>query len=93
MKQVRKTSEERSPLYAIDRNRIRGGLRQLRKRAGLSAKDVMEATSVNSMQAVYRWERDSYQEEYQALPSLEDLCCLSRLYGVSIHDILMGGAA
>ena len=53
----------------------------------------MEATSVNSVQAVYRWERDSYQEEYQALPSLEDLCCLSRLYGVSIHDILMGGAA
>jgi len=53
----------------------------LRKKAGLSQSDVAEKLFV-TRQAVSRWERG------ETVPEIETLQALSKLFGVSINDLL-----
>lgn len=61
-------------------------LRDLRQAAGLSQADVAERMDV-SRQAVSRWETG------MAAPSAENLIELSRLYGVTLDELVYGAAA
>lgn len=57
------------------------GLKEARKRAGLTAREV--ATSIGvSFQNVYNWEAGSY------LPEAAKLKDLARLYGCTVDELL-----
>ena len=56
-------------------------LSALRKSKGLTQQEIAEALNV-SRQAVSRWEVGT------AAPSLDNLACLSRLYGVPLDDFI-----
>lgn len=55
----------------------------LRKRAGLSVRDVQTATGLGSAQAVYKWLNG------QALPTVDNLVILSALLGTPIDQLLV----
>lgn len=57
------------------------GLKEARKRAGLTAAEVGRAVGV-SAQNVYNWEAGSY------LPEAARLKQLARLYGCTVDDLL-----
>ena len=59
---------------------------QLRQEQGLSQSGLAEALGV-SRQAVSRWETGA------AMPSAENLFCLSRLYGVPMDELIRGEEA
>ena len=59
---------------------------QLRQEQGLSQSALAEALGV-SRQAVSRWETGA------AMPSAENLFCLSRLYGVPMDELIRGEEA
>lgn len=61
-------------------------LRDLRQAAGLSQADIAERMDV-SRQAVSRWETGA------GTPSMENLIELSRLYGVTMDELVHGGIA
>lgn len=58
-------------------------LAYLRKEQGLTQLELAEAVHV-TRQAVSRWEVGT------SVPTTENLACLSRLYGVSVDDLLNG---
>lgn len=57
------------------------GLKEARKRAGLTAKDVALAMGV-TFQNVYNWENGSY------LPSSKKLPEIAKLYGCTVDELL-----
>ena len=59
---------------------------QLRQEQGLSQSGLAEALGV-SRQAISRWETGA------AMPSAENLLCLSRLYGVPMDELIRGEEA
>ena len=87
MKTMQKKAR-RKPIYTIDRKATSTKLLSLRKAKGYSVKDVVVATSVTTVQAVYRWEKQGNG----VLPSVDDLYRLSRLYQVSMQELLVGTA-
>lgn len=60
------------------------GFREARINAGLSVADVMAAIGVSDA-AVYQWETGVFT------PRKDRLLALSRLYGVSVDELLKGG--
>lgn len=58
-------------------------LAYLRKEQGLTQLELAEAVHV-TRQAVSRWEVGT------SVPTTENLACLSRIYGVSVDDLLNG---
>ena len=56
---------------------------KLRKKAGLSVKDIQSACGFGTPQAVYKWQQGL------ALPTVDNLLVLSVLFGVTIDDILI----
>lgn len=61
-------------------------LKEMRKKAGLTAKDVATAVGV-SFQNVYNWEAGSY------LPRAGQLSTLAKLYGCTVDDLLSPAGA
>lgn len=55
----------------------------LRKRAGLSVKDIQANLGLGSTQAIYKWMAG------QSLPSIDNLVILSSLFHVSLDDIIV----
>lgn len=55
----------------------------LRKRAGLSVRDIQEAFGFGTPQAIYKWQQGT------ALPSIDNLVALAALLGVKMDDILV----
>ena len=55
----------------------------LRKRAGLSVRDLQDFFGFDQPQAIYKWQWG------QSLPSVDNLFALSRLFNTSIDDILV----
>ena len=60
---------------------LKENLAELRSRSGLSQQDVAEALDV-SRQAVSRWETGA------AVPGRDSLLALSRLFGVSVEELV-----
>lgn len=58
-------------------------IEDLRKKAGLSVRDLQEIFGFTTPQAIYKWQHGD------ALPSLDNLVILSEVLGVAIEDILV----
>lgn len=55
----------------------------LRKKAGLSVRDLQDAFGFGTPQAIYKWQQGL------ALPTIDNLVVLAVLLGVKIDDILV----
>ena len=55
----------------------------LRKRAGLSVRDLQDAFGFGTPQAIYKWQQGL------ALPTIDNLVVLAALLGVTIDDIIV----
>lgn len=55
----------------------------LRKKAGLSVRDLQDAFGFGTPQAIYKWQQGL------ALPTIDNLVALAALLGVKIDDILV----
>ena len=56
---------------------------RLRKRAGLTVKDLQDIFGFATPQAIYKWQRGT------ALPTLDNIAVLAAVFGVMIDDILV----
>lgn len=59
-------------------------IRDLRKEHHIKVDDIVSFMGFESQQAVYKWQRG------ESLPSVDNLYALSRLFGTTIDDILVG---
>jgi len=55
----------------------------LRKKAGLSVRDLQDAFGFGTPQAIYKWQQGL------ALPTIDNLVVLADLLGVKIDDIIV----
>ncbi len=69
----------------ININLIKTGenITELRKRAGLSVRDLQEAFGFTSPQAIYKWQRG------MCLPTIDNLVILAFLFKVSMEEIIV----
>ena len=56
---------------------------RLRKRAGLTVKDLQDIFGFATPQAIYKWQRGT------AMPTLDNIAVLATVFGVMIDDILI----
>ena len=59
-------------------------IRDLRKERKMKIDDIVEYMGFESQQAVYKWQRG------ESLPTVDNLYALSRLFGTTVDDILVG---
>lgn len=59
-------------------------IRDLRKERKMKIEDIVEYMGFESQQAVYKWQRG------ESLPTVDNLYALSRLFGTTVDDILVG---
>ena len=59
-------------------------IKELRKARHLTVEDVARFMGFESEQAVYKWQRGD------SLPTVDNLYALSRLFGTTVDDILVG---
>lgn len=69
-------------LPAIDMAATGRNIERLRRRAGLSVRDLQEIFGFSTPQAIYKWQRGL------ALPTLDNMTVLARCLGVAIEEIL-----
>lgn len=60
-------------------------IRELRREHHMRVDDIVSFMGFESQQAVYKWQRG------ESLPSVDNLYALSKLFGTTIDDILVGG--
>ena len=58
-------------------------IRELRRENHMRVTDLMDFMGLESVQAIYKWQRG------ESLPSVDNLFALSRLFGIPMDDILM----
>ena len=68
---------------AIDMAKTGQNIVTLRKKAGLSVKDLQDVFGFGTPQAIYKWQKGI------ALPTIDNLVVLAALLGVKIDDILV----
>ncbi len=56
---------------------------RLRKRAGLTVRDLQRIFGFSSPQAIYKWQRGA------AMPTVDNLVVLAAVFGVTINDIII----
>lgn len=59
-------------------------IKELRKAHNLKVEEIAEFMGLESVQAVYKWQRGA------SLPTVDNLYALSSLFGTSVDDILRG---
>ena len=70
---------------AIDMAKTGQNIVMLRKRAGLSVRDLQDVFGFGTPQAIYKWQQGL------ALPTIDNLVVLAALLGVTVDDILVTG--
>lgn len=68
---------------AIDMAKTGQNIIDLRKKAGLSVKDLQEVFGFSTPQAIYKWQQGL------ALPTIDNLVVLAKLLDVKVDDILV----
>lgn len=71
------------PYPVIDMNKTGQNIKQLRKERNISVSALQEYLGLGSTQAIYRWQKGD------CLPTVDNLCALSHLFGISMDDILI----
>ena len=67
----------------IDLIKTGDNIYRFREKAGLSVKDLQNIFGFNNVQAIYKWQKG------ESLPTVDNLVILSRLFKVSIEEILV----
>ena len=67
----------------IDTIRTGQRISELRKRAGLSVKDLQNIFGFTTPQAIYKWQQGA------AMPTIDNLVVLSAVFEVSIEEIIV----
>lgn len=67
----------------IDMERTGENIKTLRKKAGLSVKELQNIFDFTTPQAIYKWQHGT------ALPTIDNLVLLASLFNVRIDDILV----
>ena len=67
----------------IDMEKTGQNIIVLRKKAGLSVRDLQDAFGFGTPQAIYKWQQGL------ALPTIDNLVALAAMLGVTIDDILV----
>ena len=67
----------------IDTIRTGQRISELRKRAGLSVKDLQNIFGFTTPQAIYKWQQGV------AMPTIDNLVVLSAVFEVSIEEIIV----
>ena len=67
----------------IDMTATGQNIARLRKRAGLTVKDLQDIFGFATPQAIYKWQRG------MAMPTLDNIAVLAAVFGVMIDDILV----
>ena len=75
--------EEMFTIPAIDMAKTGQNIVILRKKAGLTVRDLQNAFGFGTPQAIYKWQQGL------ALPTIDNLVVLAALLGVKIDDILV----
>ena len=70
-------------LPMIDMINTGANITKLRKKRGLSIKDVQTVLGFNTPQAIFKWQRGD------SLPSLDTLVILAELFNVRIDEIVV----
>lgn len=71
-----------SQLPTVDMVKTGQNITTLRKRSGLSVKELQELFGFTTPQAIYKWQHGA------AMPSLDNLVALAAVFQVSLEDIL-----
>ena len=66
----------------IDLEKTGQNITSLRKNSGLSVRRLQEIFGFSTPQAIYKWQKG------MALPSVDHLVILARIFGISIDDII-----
>lgn len=69
----------------IDMTKTGQNIVTLRKKAGLTVKNLQDAFGFGTPQAIYKWQQGL------ALPTIDNLVMLAALLGVKVDDILVTG--
>ena len=69
----------------IDMTKTGENIVDLRKKAGLTVKNLQDAFGFGTPQAIYKWQQGL------ALPTIDNLVMLAALLGVKVDDILITG--
>ena len=67
----------------IDMTATGQNIARLRKRAGLTVKDLQDIFGFATPQAIYKWQRGT------AMPTLDNIAVLAAVFGVMIDDIII----
>ena len=67
----------------IDMTATGNNIARLRRKAGLTVKDLQDIFGFNNPQAIYKWQRGT------AMPTVDNLVVLAAVFGVSVDDILV----
>ena len=67
----------------IDMVRTGQNINRLRKKAGISVKDLQDVFGFATPQAIYKWQHGT------ALPTIDNLVVLAAVLGVRIDDVLV----
>ncbi len=68
----------------LDTKRTGAKIKELREKRNIGVEEVSEYMGFSSNQAVYKWQRGD------TLPTVDNLYALSKLFDVSIDEILQG---
>ncbi|MBR2951250.1 MAG: helix-turn-helix transcriptional regulator [Lachnospiraceae bacterium] len=72
-----------SQIPTIDMVKTGENIDRLRKKSGLSVKQLQDLFGFSTPQAIYKWQHGT------ALPSVDNLVALSSIFQVSVEDILV----
>ena len=67
----------------IDMLRTGQNINRLRKKAGISVRDLQDVFGFGTPQAIYKWQHGA------ALPTIDNLVVLAAVLGVKIDDVLV----
>lgn len=68
---------------AVDMKMTGKKIASLREERGISVRELQRMLGIATPQAIYKWQRG------ETLPGIENLAALSRVFGVSINEILV----
>ena len=67
----------------IDMTATGRNIERLRKRAGLTVKDMQDVFGFSTPQAIYKWQRGT------AMPTLDNLVVLAVIFNATIDEIIV----
>ncbi len=70
------------PLLVVNMQQTGENIIALRKKCGLSVKELQEIMGIGSPQVIYKWQKGI------CMPSIDSLVMLSAIFGVSINSIV-----